>query len=417
MSTGQGDITSPQSWSDGTSIPPSQFSNVPQNVVYPLNGDGRYWWTGNVADAMPGPISFVGDTAYYKDSMQLGWQIANVATDGSSVVLSYSLDGGTTWIAATLNDTFGPPVQHRNLLSGAVNFSLAAATGLKIKVTTTGGSSDPTAKKWEVAVAVTRNANSQPVWDFPNPFNPINYNGSVVDAPPYDTLGTLINRMLIRLGFANQLEAPPPGMQALLQEFLQSSQNFLYKRFSQLRTRRWFRWKINPNQRFYSLLDNDDNVLEGFNLDTDKVIEYVAVQDTRNVWYPLIEGVPPQLYTMLEKPWRPSRYKITNCIELYPAPDQTYYLWVFGHFGLQAFATDDDITTIDSELVFLHALANAKAHYGQPDANNIEVQANAMRQQLVAATHQTARYVPGTIAVPPAVRPTLIRFSDGSGQN
>jgi hypothetical protein len=90
-------------------------------------------------------------------------------------------------------------------------------------------------------------------------------------------------------------------------------------------------------------------------------------------------------------------------------------LWIKGHFGLTQFLNPSDTTTLDSELVFLHALANAKSHYGQPDANNIESQANAYRAELIAGTHQTAHYLPGTIAVPPAVRPTLIAFDGGSG--
>jgi hypothetical protein len=136
------------------------------------------------------------------------------------------------------------------------------------------------------------------------------------------------------------------------------------------------------------------------------------VQDTRNVWYPLIEGIPPQLYTMLTKPWRPARYTIRQGIEVYPAPDQTYWLWMKGHLGLMAFAQDTDITTLDSELVYLYALARGKAHYGQADANNIAAQANSYRGELIAGTHKTAHYVPGTTPVPPAVRPTLIQYTD-----
>jgi hypothetical protein len=90
-------------------------------------------------------------------------------------------------------------------------------------------------------------------------------------------------------------------------------------------------------------------------------------------------------------------------------------LWIKGHFGLTSFINPTDTTTLDSELVFLHALANAKSHYGQPDANNIEAQANAYRAELIAGTHQTAHYLPGTIAVPPAVRPTLIQFDGSNG--
>ena len=232
---------------------------------------------------------------------------------------------------------------------------------------------------------------------------------------PTATMSSLSARILVRLGFANQATNPPPGMALLVQDFLTSAQTYLYKRYLQLHTKRLFRWKVNPGQRFYSLKDNDEDVLCNFQMDPVKSIEWAGIQDTRNVWYPLIQGIPPQLYTMITKPWRPARYDIRQAIELYPMPDQTYWLWIKGHFGLTSFINPTDTTTLDSELVFLHALANAKSHYGQPDANNIEAQANAYRAELIAGTHQTAHYLPGTIAVPPAVRPTLIQFDGSNG--
>ena len=128
-----------------------------------------------------------------------------------------------------------------------------------------------------------------------------------------------------------------------------------------------------------------------------------------------MQGIPPQLYTMINKPWRPARYEIRQAIEVYPTPDQTYWMWFKGHFGLQTFENDGDLTTLDAELVFLCALANAKAHYGQRDANDIAAQANDYRKELIAGTHQTASYIPGTVAVPPAVRPTLIQYQDNQG--
>lgn len=207
----------------------------------------------------------------------------------------------------------------------------------------------------------------------------------------------------------------PPNLTNILNDFLIEGQKYLYRRYNQLHTRRMFRWKVNPGQRFYSLKDNDEDVLCNYQMDPLKQIEWAGIQDTRNVWYPLIEGIPPQLYTMIDKPWRPARYEIRQCIEVYPAPDQTYWMWMKAHFGLRTFAADSDQTTIDAELLFLHALANAKAHYKQPDASNVESMANNYRKELIAGTHGTKKYIPGTIAVPPAVRPTLIQYQDNQG--
>jgi hypothetical protein len=419
---GQGDLTDPEAWQDaGGNVPPFQYSNVPYNVNYPLNGDGRYWFSANAANPISteSPITFIGSPVLLSTgSVNLQWSVVQAATDGSTPFLAY-LTSGSVWTTATLTSA---GAQLGGIQNGQIVVPLNTLTTLaklEFQVYTSGGISSATALPYQVAVAVTRNVNEGLTWDAPNPFDPINYNAACMDnVVPTATMSSLSARILVRLGFANQATNPPPGMALLVQDFLTSAQTYLYKRYLQLHTKRFFRWKVNPGQRFYSLKDNDEDVLCNFTMDPLKSIEWAGIQDTRNVWYPLIQGIPPQLYTMITKPWRPARYDIRQAIELYPAPDQTYWLWVKGHFGLTSFINPTDTTTLDSELVFLHALANAKSHYGQPDANNIEAQANAYRAELIAGTHQTAHYLPGTIAVPPAVRPTLIQFdASGSGSS
>jgi hypothetical protein len=415
---GQGDIVDPEAWQDvAGNVPPAEYSNVPYNVNYPLNGDGRYWFETNAYSTnTSGPITFIGNPSYVDTgSVNLQWSVVQAANDGSTPLLAY-LTSGSAWTTATLTSA---GAQLGGLQNGQIVVplnTLSSTSVLKLQVYSTGGISSASALPYQVAIAITRNVNEGLAWDSPNPFNAIDYNALVVDnVVQTATMTSLSYRMLVRMGFANQASNPPPGVGALVQDFLTSAQTYLYKRYLQLHTKRLFRWKVNPGQRFYSLKDNDENVLENVNMDPTRCIEWAGIQDTRNVWYPLIQGIPPQLYTMITKPWRPARYELRGAIELYPAPDQTYWLWIKGHFGLRSFINGSDTTTIDSELVFLHALANAKAHYGQPDANNVESQANAYRAELIAATHQTSHYLPGTIAVPPAVRPTLIQFDGSNG--
>jgi hypothetical protein len=403
---GQGDITDPEAWTDPAGhVPPLAYQNVPVNTNYPQNGDGRYWFTADAASATTSSVQFIGAAGFLVDSASLQVSITQAATDTSSVYLYYT--NGIT----TQSLQLGPSLQNGSLLSTAVAVALTSATAFSFGIYSTGGVASTAAVPWEVAIALTRNLNESLAWDSPNPFNPVSYNAMCMDnSVPTDTLSDLRFRLLMRLGFSNSAANPPPGMSQLVNDFLASAQKYLYRRYKQLHTTRLFRWKVNPGQRFYSLLDNDEDVLCNFNMDPNKRIEWAGIQDSRNMWYPLVQGIPPQLYTMITKPWRPARYEIRQAIEVYPAPDQTYWMWFKGHFGLSAFTLDTNSTTLDAELVFLHALANAKAHYGQPDANNIEAQANAYRMELIAGTHQTASYVPGTIVVPPAVRPTLIAF-------
>ncbi|MFP3813924.1 hypothetical protein, partial [Bacillus sp. SIMBA_005] len=79
-----------------------------------------------------------------------------------------------------------------------------------------------------------------------------------------------------------------------------------------------------------------------------------------------------------------SHYEIRQCIELLPAPsDATWLLRVKGQFGLLPLDNDSDKTSIDPEAIFLLALANAKAHYGQPDAGNYAQQLAAYVRDLI----------------------------------
>lgn len=384
------------------------------DVPAPITDDGRYYWYGNANGVTGGQIQFVGDPNFLTGTAALTWTILQRAADGSYPVITFSTHSDGSSPQSTRVGSEGTPQETINE-SGMIPVSLNGATGFFVNVTSGGGTPTPGAKEWVIAVAITRNVTESLPWDFPNPYDPISYNAERMDfnGVPSATLLQLRTRILRRLGFSNQATNPPPGMAPLIDDFLQSSQVFLYQRYPALQTRRFFRWKVIPGQRFYSLKDNDDDALSNFHLDPSKRIEWAGIQDTRNVWYPLIKGIPPQLYTMITKPWRPARYDIRQCIEIYPAPDQTYWLWMRAHFGLLSFAADGDSTTIDSELVFMWALAQAKAHYGQPDADKMASQANTYLGLLTSSTHLTASYIPGTIAVPPAVRPTLIQYQDG----
>src|SRR5580698_10513750 len=343
--------------------------------------DGRYYWNVNAAAPAGTPITFVGDPAAMVDgTMALTWSITQAANDGSVPQISYSTDGGVTFTTASIGSANTPQAAINE--SGKISVPLTGATGLIVNVLATGGVASATALPHIVAIAITRNINEQLTWDYPNPLNPLGYTGSFADLsgnPDTDTLLNLRVRMMIDLGFASQATNPTPGMKLFCNNKLLGAQNYLYRRFMALATRRFLRWKLIPGQRFYSFKDNDEAVLSNFHLDPNKTIEWVGAQDTRNVWYPVIAGIPPELYTIEQTPWRPARYEIKGCLEIFPAPDQVYFLWIRGHFGLLSFTQDTDSTTINSEVVYLHALANAKAHYGQPDANSVEAQANAYR--------------------------------------
>lgn len=232
----------------------------------------------------------------------------------------------------------------------------------------------------------------------------VSFNCECDDTVPYETLSQLRTRMLVRLGYSAQAATPPPGMTTLLDDFLRSAQRTLYMKYTELRTERFFTWTMEPGVRFYDLPENEDACTKSLNA---LKLTWAGVEDLNGAWLPLISGIPPEFYTGISQRSLPERYEIRQCIEVFPAPDQAYTLRIKGHFNLLPFTADADQTTIDSELVFLWALAVAKAHYGQPDANNVAAMANDYLGRLVGGKHGTRRYVPGAVPIPPAVRPVM----------
>jgi hypothetical protein len=415
--TNVGDFLNPLNWKDSSgNTPPLQFNNVDPDTNYPNNGDGRFWWSVNAyAPSGLGVITFIGNAEYLINDAALTWQITDGSQDGSVPQLKYSLNGGSSWATVSLADT---------MQMGLITIPLAGATGFQFQVVSYGGTPSSSAQTWQVAIAITRQ-DQPPVAsvsistsDGPevNGLDPYNYNPQVNDPLPYDNLSTLQTRMLVALGFSAQQANPTPGMTGFITEKLQAAQNYLYRKYPSLQLRHFFRYKLIPNQRFYSIYDNDEDVnaninATGFVLDPFKEIEWAGGQDVRNVWWPVVRGIDPTLYTMINKPWRPARFEIRQtAIEIYPSPDQTYWLWLKASAGMTRFTQATDIPNVDSELVYMYALATAKAHFGQQDAGQVLGQAKDYLGELVAGTHSGRRYIPATNPIPPAIRPTLISY-------
>ena len=69
-------------------------------------------------------------------------------------------------------------------------------------------------------------------------------------------------------------------------------------------------------------------------------------------------------------------------------------------------------SSIDAEPLFLLALANAKAHFQQPDAQLVLQEFEVHLQNVVARSHGAKRYIPGRRSVPAYVEPrTTVPFA------
>lgn len=222
-----------------------------------------------------------------------------------------------------------------------------------------------------------------------------------------ETLSEMRTKLLSMTGYAAQAANPPPGIEELYNAFLDTSQKFLYKKYKALETERFFSWVLEPGVRYYGLWNNADACAVKLNR---YKITGAWLQDLNNVWWPLIEGIDPTFYTLDMNFGWPSYYEVRQCIEVFPAPQAAYTLWIKGHFELLPFADDDDVTTIDAAAIQNYATFLAKSHKGMPDAEIYASMAMEQVSSLIAGAHVTKRYIPTTTDVPVPTPPIMVHF-------
>lgn len=219
------------------------------------------------------------------------------------------------------------------------------------------------------------------------------------------TLADIRQDVLIGLGYAAQLDNPPPGMEALANFWIKGAHKFLYRKYRALHTQRYYSWPMIAGQRFYGRTSSRSTACM-ISLDPSR-ISGVWVEDLNGTFTPLRAGIPATFYTSVANQGIPSRYAIRQGVEVFPAPAGAYTLWMLAH-AIARFEQDTDVSTIDSELVTLWALAKGKAHYGQPDANDVAANSLEYLRDLVRGTHTTKTYTPGVIALPPETQPVFL---------
>jgi hypothetical protein len=286
---------------------------------------------------------------------------------------------------------------------------------------------------------------------------------------PEKTLYQLRRRLIRKLGYSAQIDNPPPGMEDLLNLFLQDANEQLWHRYEMLRQKRWWSISITQGNRHYDIpytgaylatqdisftsaspdtidtaagdfvaagfVAGDEIVVSGsdsndgvytiaaggvsastielttnLSLTTEaagdrvvieekdfrhldpRVITYAGLLDG-TIWCDMYPGIDPLLFNITQQS-RPTHYQIRQYVEVYPEPDQSYTLYLFGRTGLMPFTADDHIASVDYLPVYLQALAEAKAHYGQADAQVYFQRLESMLGDLNAESFSTTRFIP-----------------------
>jgi len=177
------------------------------------------------------------------------------------------------------------------------------------------------------------------------------------------TLGELMSELRSRLGFVAQGSASKNN-EAVLKSFLQEAHDYVFGELQPPAQRKKTIIKLERGSFLYDW-HNDQ---EDEDIDPGKVIS-VWLKETDTIRTPLRQGITENDRSLDTIEQQPEKYDhINGQIELWPIPDQSYELIVEYLANQNRFDRQTDRPSVPDRLVFLYALANAKAHYRHPDA-------------------------------------------------
>jgi hypothetical protein len=197
----------------------------------------------------------------------------------------------------------------------------------------------------------------------------------------YKTLGELLAELRGRLGFVAQGSATRNN-ESILKSFLQEAHDYVYGQLSPPSLKKRTSIQLLPNSFLYDW----HNDIEDEDIDPGAVLS-VALQLSYDRSTQLTQGITQAERAQGLSRERPSKYDTLNGqLEVWPAPNGPCNLLIEYTAGKSRFEQHSDRPSVPDRLVFLYALATAKAHYRQPDA---QVSANSFDKMLtMEKTHQ-----------------------------
>jgi len=194
----------------------------------------------------------------------------------------------------------------------------------------------------------------------------------------FRTLGDLRSDLMARLGMGAQ--GASGASQTLMNSFLRNGQFQLYHAQDWKHLTDYANKTLGVGQ---NLLDYPTagtmNTAEGCS--RDKRILYVETYYSGQ-WRRLVEGITTAHWNTMDTQSYPVRFERFAQLLVYPKADQIYTVRVWYVKDLAPFTDDGHRCDMDDEMVLLHAVTNAKAHYRHPDAKLYEGQLSQLMSSL-----------------------------------
>ena len=212
----------------------------------------------------------------------------------------------------------------------------------------------------------------------------------------FRTLGELRADLIRRLGFGAS-GASAGVITANIDNFLLLAHKHVYEAHAWARLRKYEDKTLGAGQY---LIDYPSDANEERITDI-----WVKVN---GVWREVHPGIAKSDYTYQDNTSWPARYERYAQIEFLPIADQEYTVRIWYIQQLTRFTQDGDRSMVDDELVFLHALANAKAHYRHPDAQLYQGQFESLMGKLKAQSWTKKTFSAGKEDEIPLVKPKVV---------
>ena len=201
------------------------------------------------------------------------------------------------------------------------------------------------------------------------------------------SLGELITELRARLGFVTQGGASNSN-ETIMKSFLQEAHEYVFEQLQPPAIKVRTVLDVVKGSYLYDWVDDANN---GARIDPGQVLGLSIVENGEHV-YPLRQRNVSEPRADHEE-GRPSSYSTLNGqIELYPVPDADYRLRIEYLSAKNRFEQQGDRPSVPDRLVFLLALANAKAHYRHPDSQAAGAMFESMLSSYRAKQHENKRY-------------------------
>lgn len=220
------------------------------------------------------------------------------------------------------------------------------------------------------------------------------------------TLGELMTELRGRLGFMIQGPAAAAN-EPIIKSFLQEAHEYAYSELQPPVMRKKTVLPIVADSYLYDWHDDTENE----DIDPGSVVSvWLKISDTLRE--PLAQGITEADRAFSTMRMRPQRYDTLNGqMEIWPIPERGYDIIIERIAGKARFTQHNDRPSVPDRLVFLYALATAKAHYRHPDAQAPAKAFEVMLAKEKARQKENRRFFasPGT----PKREPQVARTTNG----